>query len=46
MDGYIINGSRMCWDIKGFETDKLNRYINKFNALVNKYQNDDIPPIK
>ena len=46
MDGYIINGSRMCWDVKGFEKDKLNKYIKRFDKLVEKYSNDEYPPIK
>ena len=46
MDGYIINGSRMCWDVKGFEKEKLNKYIKRFDKLVEKYSNDEYPPIK
>lgn len=46
MDGYIINGSRMCWDVKGFEKEKLNKYIKRFDKLVGKYSNDEYPPIK
>ena len=44
MDGYIINGSRMCWDVKGFEVSKLKRYQKRFDKLVEKYKNEDVPP--
>lgn len=46
MDGYIINGSRMCWYVRGFEKAKLNRYVRKFNALVEQYKLDTVPPVK
>ena len=45
MDGYIINGSRMCWYVRGFEKAKLKRYQKKFDELVQTYKNDTIPPI-
>lgn len=46
MDGYIINGSRMCWYVRGFEKQKLNRYIKMFDKKVEKYKNEKNPPIK
>jgi hypothetical protein len=46
MDGYIINGSRMCWYIRGFEKAKLRRYISKFDNLVEMYKNEENPPLK
>lgn len=45
MDSYIINGSRMNWYVRGYETNKLNKYINKFNKLVEQYKNEDVPPL-
>ena len=45
MDGYIINGSRMCWYVRGFEKAKLKRYQKKFDELVQTYKNETIPPI-
>ena len=46
MDGYIINGSRMCWYVRGFEKAKLRRYISKFDKLVEMYKNEENPPLK
>ena len=46
MDGYIINGSRMCWYIRGYEKAKLRRYISKFDKMVEMYKNKENPPLK
>ena len=46
MDGYIINGSRMCWYIKENEQAKLNKYLRKFNKLVESYKNQKEPPLR
>ena len=46
MDGYIINGSRMCWYIRENEQAKLNKYLRKFNKLVENYKNQKEPPLR
>lgn len=46
MNGYIINGSRMCWYIKENEKTKLNKYLKEFNRLVDFYKNQKEPPLK
>ena len=45
MDGYIINGSRMCWYVRGFEKYKLRKYQRRFDKLVEQYKKEEIPPV-
>ena len=42
---YTINGTRMAWEFKDYCGTGINKYLKKFDELVEKYKNDDNPPV-
>ena len=43
---YTINGTRMPWQFKDYWGDGINKYLDIFNELIEKYKNEINPPIK
>ena len=44
-DTYTINGTRMAWEFKDRTGKEIEKYLRKFDKLVEEYKNQDIPPI-
>jgi len=43
---YTINGTRMAWEFKDYWGTGINKYLKKFDDLVDKYKYEDDPPKK